>query len=138
MGAKAAEEISIASAGANLGWPLFEGRLCYGGETQCAELADYAPPLATYGREEGCAIIWGGEYRGDNLPRLAGAHLFADYCAGQIWALTPDETGGWSRRLIATGGQNITAFGTDAAGEMYLLSVNRQLLKLDPAFSFGD
>ena len=138
MGAKAAEEISIASAGANLGWPLFEGHLCYGGETQCAELADYTPPLATYGREDGCAIIWGGEYRGANLPRLTGAHLFADYCRSQIWALTLDETGGWSRRLIATGGQNITAFGTDAAGEMYLLSPNRQLLKLDPAFSFGD
>ena len=138
MGAKAAEEISIASAGANLGWPLFEGHLCYGTETQCAALTNYAPPVATYGREEGCALIWGGQYRGVNLPRLAGAHLFADYCAGQIWALTPDETGGWSRRLVATGGQNITAFGTDAAGEIYLLSLNRQLLKLDPAFGFGD
>ena len=138
MGAKAAEEISIAPAGANLGWPLFEGHLCYGTETQCAALADYAPPVATYGRAEGCALIWGGQYRGANLPRLTGSHLFADYCAGQIWALTPDETGGWSRRLIATGGENITAFGSDAAGEMYLLSPNRQLLKLDPAFSFGD
>ena len=138
LGAKAAEEISIAPAGSNLGWPLFEGHLCYGGETQCAALADYAPPLATYGRAEGCAIIWGGQYRGNNLPRLAGTHLFADYCRGQIWALTPDAAGGWSRRLVATGGQNIIAFGTDAAGEMYLLSVNRQLLKLDPAFSFGD
>ena len=138
MGAKAAEEISIAPAGANLGWPLFEGHLCYGGETQCAALTDYAPPLATYGRAEGCAIIWGGQYRGANLPRLVGSYLFADYCRGQIWALTPEQTGGWSRRLIATGGQNIIAFGADAAGEMYLLSPNRQLLKLDPAFSFDD
>ena len=136
MGAKAAEEISIAPAGANLGWPLFEGHLCYGGERQCAELADYAPPVAAYGRADGCAIIWGGQYRGANLPRLTNAHLFADYCRGQIWALTPNQTGGWSQRLIAAGGQNITAFGTDAAGEMYLLSPNRQLLKLDPAFAF--
>ena len=137
MGAKAAEEVSIAPAGANLGWPLFEGRLCYAAATQCAALADYAPPVATYGREDGCALIWGGEYRGVNLPRLVGSYLFADYCSGQIWALPPEETGGWSRRLVATGGRNITAFGTDAAGEMYLLSPNRQLLKLDPAFGDG-
>ena len=144
-GAQAAEEVSIATAGANLGWPLFEGQLCYGDKAQCAGIADYAPPAFTYGRAEGCAIIWGGEYRGAALPRLAGSYLFADYCSSRIWALTPDGAGGWSRRLVATRGSgvhniivhNIIAFGTDAAGEMYALSVNRQLLKLEPAFGEG-
>ena len=145
-GAQAAEEVSIATAGANLGWPLFEGQLCYGDKAQCAELADYVPPAITYGREEGCAIIWGGEYRGAALPRWAGSYLFADYCSNRIWALTPDGEGGWSRRLVATRGSgvhdihfrhNIIAFGTDAAGEMYVLAANRELLKLEPAFGDG-
>ena len=139
-GAQAAEEISIAPAGANLGWPLFEGHICYGDKAQCAELADYAPPAFTYGRGEGCAIIWGGEYRGDALPRLAGSYLFSDYCSRRLWALTPDGAGGWSRRLVAPPAlavPNIIAFGADAAGEMYVLSVNRQLLKLEPAFGNG-
>ena len=136
-GAQAAEEVSIVTAGANLGWPLFEGPLCYGDKAQCAELADYAPPAFTYGREEGCAIIWGGEYRGAALPRLAGSYLFSDYCNNRLWALTPDGEGGWSRRLVATPGpavHNIIAFGADAAGEMYVLAANRRLLKLAPAF----
>ena len=145
-GAQAAEEVSIVTAGANLGWPLFEGQLCYGDKAQCAKLADYAPPVATYGREEGCAIIWGGEYRGAALTRLTGSYLFADYCSNRIWALTPDGEGGWSRRLVATRGSgdynlsvlnNIIAFGTDAAGEMYVLAANRQPLKLSPAFGNG-
>ena len=139
-GARAAEEVSIATAGANLGWPLFEGSLCYGDKAQCAEIADYAPPAFTYGRAEGCAIIWGGEYRGTALPRLAGSYLFADYCSSRLWALTPDGAGGWSRRMVATpafGVPNIIAFGTDAAGEMYVLAANRQLLKLEPAFGNG-
>ena len=136
-GAQAAEEVSIVTAGANLGWPLFEGQLCYGDKAQCAEIADYAPPAFTYGRAEGCAIIWGGEYRGAALPRLAGSYLFSDYCNNRLWALTPDGEGGWSRRLIATPGpavHNIIAFGADAAGEMYVLAANRRLLKLAPAF----
>ena len=139
-GAQAAEEVSIATAGANLGWPLFEGQLCYGDKAQCAELTDYASPAITYGREEGCAIIWGGEYRGAALPRLAGSYLFADYCSNRLWALSPDGEGGWARRLVATPAPdvpNIIAFGTDAAGEMYVLAANRQLLKLEPAFGTG-
>ncbi len=138
-GAQAAEEVSIATAGANLGWPLFEGPLCYGDKAQCAELVDYAPPAFTYGRAEGCAIIWGGEYRGAALPRLAGSYLFSDYCSNRLWALTPDGAGGWSRRLVATPAAvpNIIAFGTDAAGEMYVLAADRQLLKLEPAFGDG-
>ena len=140
-GAQAAEEVSIATAGANLGWPLFEGQLCYGDKAQCAEIADYTPPAFTYGRAEGCAIIWGGEYRGAALPRLAGSYLFSDYCSNRLWALTPDGAGGWSRRLAAPPAAavpNIIAFGTDAAGEMYVLAANRQLLKLEPAFGNGD
>ena len=139
-GAQAAEEVSIATAGANLGWPRFEGPLCYGDKAQCAELADYTPPEFTYGRAEGCAIIWGGEYRGKALPRLARSYLFSDYCSNRLWALTSDGAGGWWRRLVASPAldvPNIIAFGTDAAGEMYVLAANRQLLKLEPAFGEG-
>ena len=134
VGATASEEVSIVTAGANLGWPLFEGQRCYGGETQCAALTGATPPVATYARDEGCAVIWGGQYQGAALPPLAGAYLFGDYCSGRIWALSPEGENGWRRRLAATIGSPLLAFGTDAAGEMYALSVNRPLLKLTPAF----
>ena len=132
VGETGAEEVSIAAAGANLGWPVFEGNLCYGGTAQCAAPPDYAPPIITYGRDEGCAIIWGGQYRGTAVPQLTGAQLFGDYCSGRIWALTPEGKDGWSRWLAAAGGPSPIAFGTDSVGEMYALAVNRPPLKLGP------
>ena len=132
VGEASEEEVSIARAGANLGWPLFEGNFCHGGEGQCADLRDYAPPLATYGREEGCAIIWGGQYRGAAAPQLVGSYIFGDYCSGRVWALTPDGAGGWQRQFVAQVLSAIISFGTDSAGEMYALAVNQPPLKLGP------
>ena len=132
VGEAHAEEVSIARAGANLGWPLIEGNLCRGGERQCADLRDYAPPLATYGREDGCAIIWGGQYRGAAAPQLAGSYIFGDHCSGRVWALTPDGAGGWQRQFVAQVLSAIISFGSDSAGEMYALAVNQPPLKLGP------
>ena len=131
------EEVSIVTAGANLGWPLFEGNFCRGGERRCAALTGYRPPVATYGRSEGCAIIWGGQYQGTAVPQLAGAYLFGDYCSGRVWALTPDGAGGGQRRWVTTVSSPIISFGVDAAGELYALSVNRPPLKLGPVVGNG-
>ena len=135
------EEVSIVAAGDNLGWPVFEGKVCLGGAAQCAALPGYRPPVATYGRDEICAIIWAGQYRGAALPQLAGSYIFGDFCSGRIWALTPNLTpdgeNGGARRLVAITGSPILSFGADAAGEMYILSVDRPLLKLLPALAAG-
>ena len=133
VGSEQEEEVSIAAAGANLGWPVFEGNFCRIEASECAVLPGYRPPAATYGRDEGCAIIWHGQYMGAALPQLAGSYIFGDYCNGRIWALTPDGKSGWSRRLVAINGSPILSFGADAAGEIYMLSVDRPLLKLLPA-----
>ena len=137
VGDKGAEEISIVTAGANYGWPVFEGDLCYGEAAQCAALTDATPPVITYTQEEGCAIIWGGQYRGAALPQLAGAYIFGDFCSGRLWALTPDGTSGWQRLLLATADIRILSFGTDAAGEMYVLALNQPILTLESVLSAG-
>ena len=133
VGSSLEEEISIAAAGANLGWPAFEGNFCRSEASECAALTNHTPPVATYGRDEGCAVIWHGQYRGAALPQLAGSYIFGDYCNGRIWALTPDGKSGWSLRLVAITGSPIFSFGADAAGEIYMLSLDRPLLKLLPA-----
>ena len=137
VGDKGAEEVSIVTAGANLGWPIFEGNLCYGGQSRCAALTDATPPLVTYTQEEGCAIIWGGQYRGAALPQLAGAYIFGDFCSGRIWALTPDAAGGGTRQLLATADIEILSFGVDAAGEMYVLALNQPVLTLAAVLAAG-
>lgn len=131
VGASAQEEISLVTAGANLGWPVFEGFQCRADEAQCAALTGAAPPVLAYGRQEGCAVIWGGEYQGRALPQLRGAQLFADYCTRKVWALENRPETGWQKRELAEVDIRITSFGTDAAGEMYLLPVSGPIVRLD-------
>ena len=136
VGHKGAEEISIVTAGANLGWPVFEGNLCFSGQAECAALTDATPPVFTYTLDDGnCAIIWGGQYQGAALPQLAGAYVFGDFCSGRVWALAADESGGWARRLLTDTNQYLGSFGFDAAGEMYLLPFTAPILTLEKALT---
>ena len=133
VGYDSVEEVSIVSAGANMGWPVFEGDRCFAATPQCATLTDAISPVTTYSHDAGCAIIWGGQYQGAALPQLAGDYLFGDYCSGRIWALSGDAANGWQRRSVGKLKVPIVSFATDAAGEMYVLSVNSPILKLEPA-----
>ncbi len=130
------EEVNRVQAGADYGWPLWEGDLCEGEPAACA--VPHAAPVAAYGHEQGnCAVIGGGVYRGTALPGLDGAYLFGDYCSGRIWALTPRADGGWRRRqlLQLPPGPRLTAFAL-AGEDVYLLlgdGVNGTVLQLAPS-----
>lgn len=58
-------------------------------------------------------------YRGNPLPSLKGTYLYGDFCSGEIWGLP--SAGGTAARLF-TGGINISSFGEDNAGEVYVVS----------------
>ncbi len=58
-------------------------------------------------------------YRGRQFPRLVGTYLYGDYCTGKIWGAT-SAAGSWSSRLFTRRATNLTTFGEDAAGEVYL------------------
>lgn len=119
------EELSLVTPGANLGWPVFEGTRCNEGERACAALADAVPPAVSYGRGLGCAIIAGVQ-----APAI-GAYLFGDFCSGRIWALEGDAETGWSMREIARAGRHILAFGRGADGEVYALTRDGPILRLE-------
>ena len=63
-------------------------------------------------------------YRGRQLPALVGNYLFGDFCTGFVWALTPQSDGSWARTLLFDSNAQITSFGEDADGEVYV--VDRQ------------
>lgn len=118
------EEVSVATAGANLGWPVFEGFECRDEPAACSELAETATmPLVAYDRGEGCAIV-GGE-----IP-----YLFADYCTGRIWALEADpasDTGWGMRELARTEDLRILSFGTGEAGGVLVLTAGGPIFRLE-------
>ncbi|MFQ5409036.1 MAG: PQQ-dependent sugar dehydrogenase [Anaerolineales bacterium] len=118
-------------AGDNFGWSLMEGFSCYLGRP-CESVSGLTPPLWRYWHEEQrCAIIGGYVYRGPSLPGLTGAYLFGDFCTGEIWAMRFNAAGdGFDRSRLLRSGLNITSFGEDESGEVYVVTLDGSLYRL--------
>lgn len=100
VGEQTWEEINRGRAGANYGWPNFEGP-----ENE----ADFTPPVFAYRHDgaratTGCAITGGAFYapvRRDFPRSYVGDYLFADFCSGWIRRYDPrsDRTMNFVRGL---------------------------------------
>lgn len=112
------EEIDYLTAGsaggANFGWSVLEGNHPYHGEAQ----PDFIAPVAEYSHTEGCSVTGGYVYRG-SMPEWQGIYLYGDYCSGTIWGVIKSGNGFQNQVLFASGA-NITSFGEDESGEIYL------------------
>ncbi|HEY1834032.1 MAG TPA: PQQ-dependent sugar dehydrogenase [Solirubrobacteraceae bacterium] len=125
------EEIDYAAAGkgrgANYGWSVFEGdrRNKPGSAPHAVRPALVALHSAGY-----CAIIGGYVVRDRSLPALYGQYLFGDDCRPQIEAVTLGH--GPARHLHSIGLQvsATTSFGQDAAGHIYVASLNGPVYRL--------
>jgi glucose/arabinose dehydrogenase len=138
VGQNAFEEIDLlpaadgAGRGANLGWNEMEGAHPFeGGSNPDGGVL----PVFEYDRSDGgCSVTGGVVYRGSAVPALVGAFLFTDYCDGRLRAIraaggqTVDE-----RTFDDVSGASLVSFGTDAAGEVYVLSLDGPIYRLDPA-----
>ena len=137
VGQNAYEEIDYLRAGrpagANLGWNGYEGTHVY--DAQVAASLDKASltwPVEEYGRDLGSSVTGGYVYRGSAIPALRGFYLFADFGSGHVWA--KKGPGGARRALSGADGQvtQITSFGQDARGELYVLSLAGSVFKIVP------
>ncbi|MCL4266194.1 MAG: PQQ-dependent sugar dehydrogenase [Anaerolineae bacterium] len=108
-------------AGVNFGWPYREGSQCYDAESCRSE--GLRMPIFEYPHgEDGCAVIGGQVYRGQQFPTLAGNYFFSDFCSGRIWALRYDAGAGeWVRTAVAETNTQVSTIGADAAGELYVV-----------------
>ena len=131
VGAGFEEEVSIVRGGADMGWPVWEGRYCRrdlpGG---CDVIEGTTPPIAAYNHSHGCAIIGGGVYRGAAIPKLEGAYVFGDLCSGRIWALVSDGSDDRTMVEIANLDVPVVSFGVDADGEALVLAFGGLVLRL--------
>jgi hypothetical protein len=72
---------------------------------------------------------WGGVSRdGTAVPEPAGAYVFGDYCSGELWAMPAD--GSAAPIVVASGLGNVSSFGVDAAGEVYVVRFGRSIVRL--------
>ena len=126
------EEVDIVQKGGNFGWNVMEGLHCYNPSSGC-DMTGLVLPIAEYSHSEGDAVIGGCVYHGTGIPTLTGSYVFGDFGAGTIWRLTQDSTGAWHRVVLLSGGPNMSSFGRDAAGELYVLNYGGgAILKITP------
>ncbi len=115
--------------GANLQWPFREGNRDGAGPRPGEILGEERPPLFRYGRGEGGCVIGGYVYRGSEHPSLFGKYLFGDFNNGLIRTL--DHSPGEPpvvEEIAELGDRQITSFGIDAQGEVYLLTIGQTSL----------
>lgn len=120
------EEINIIVKGGNYGWSYREGTA---GGPRGGEPAgvDFIDPILEYrhtgriARFTGLSVSGGIVYRGDRIPELYGAYLFADYVSGNVWSLNYDgvEATNWQHLTTDAG---ISAFGADPSNGDILMA----------------
>jgi glucose/arabinose dehydrogenase len=127
------EEIDFLEAGApqgtNFGWSYYEGDHVY--KRQPIDRARLTFPVFEYPHAQGCSVIGGYVYRGSAIPSLDGHYLFADFCSGRVW----DKKGPYGSTVeapVSRKVENVSSFGSDGSGELYLVSLEGSVYKLVP------
>ena len=126
--------ISTADAGANLGWRVMEGRACFNAGT--CDTAGLTLPIHVFDHNDSCSVTGGYVYRGPAMPALQGRYFFSDFCSGALMSLrlqqgTAQQLSNLTPELGSLG--PVTSFGQDAAGEIYVLTMDGTVSKLVPA-----
>jgi len=132
VGQNAYEEIDFQPAaslgGENYGWRITEGTHCY--NPNPCDKTGLTPPIWEYDRSQNDRSITGGfVYRGAAYPALQAIYFYADYVSGRIWGLR-FEGSDWENRLLLESSRNISSFGQDAAGEVYVIDHAGEILRL--------
>jgi uncharacterized repeat protein (TIGR01451 family) len=104
----------------NFGWDCLEGTHEYEWTSDCNNQT-FVDPIAEYGHDIGRSVTGGFVYRGTRYPNLVGRYFYADYVTGKIWGLAQTESGFTPPALELDTGLNVSAFGEDEDGELYVV-----------------
>ena len=76
-----------------------------------------------------CSVTGGYVYRGSAIPGIRGHYFYSDYCAGFLRSFRYQNGVAVDQKDWGLSASNVTSFGLDYAGEMYIMSGN-SILKL--------
>jgi glucose/arabinose dehydrogenase len=132
VGQSAWEEVDLqpsgSSGGENYGWNRMEGDHPYDGAEPPAEVAR---PVFEYSHDDGgCTVVGGYVYRGESIPELVGAYVFADLCLGRLEAIRVEDGRVTGHRVLGPVVPNVSSFGEDARGELYAMSLGGAVYRL--------
>jgi glucose/arabinose dehydrogenase len=123
------EEVDTLTAGANAGWPCYEGlpKTTFSVHSTCQALyaaGTAVPPITSYSRVgTGAAVVGGVHYTGSSYPQLyKDSFFYGDYAKSQLWTLATDPAGHLTRAPepagLATGIGGPVAFRAGPNGDV--------------------
>jgi glucose/arabinose dehydrogenase len=125
VGQDVEEELNIQPpgiGGRNYCWRHKEGLLIFDAGTACTAGIP-TDPVLVYDHTNGrCSITGGYRYRGSRIPELNGTYFYGDFCTGEVWGATASGNVWSSTRLFDTT-FNISTFGEDESGDIYLADI---------------
>jgi glucose/arabinose dehydrogenase len=135
VGQDAVEEVDFVrrghGAGANFGWRPWEGTRRNFDEPAPGAIR----PVLEHTHEEGwCSVTGGVVVRDPRLPALAGRYVFGDLCEGRVRAARL-RAGRRARDSRVAGMRRIpdlSSFGEDARGRVYVVSNDGPVFRLAP------
>jgi glucose/arabinose dehydrogenase len=145
VGQSCREEVDVVQApnagkNVNFGWRLAEGFALFdpNNPSNCpgSTTPPHTPPILDYTHDAGdgaCSITGGYVYRGTSNAAVVGTYFYADFCAGFVrsFRLQNGQLGqqnSWP--LLSPQEGQITSFGEDARGELYLMTQPGGLYRL--------
>ena len=134
------EEINFQPAdslgGENYGWSNMEGNHCY--RLGCESVL-FSAPIAEYRHSNGtCSVTGGYVYRGEALLHMRGSYVYGDFCSGTIWTISRTMSGDWDEALIIESELQISSFGEDEFGEVYVVDYAGGIYKIVEDISFKE
>lgn len=113
---------AASTGGENFQWRRVEGFNTFNSGTPLTK-GTSTDPVFEYDHNAGSSITGGYVYRGSSFPRMEGIYYFGDYNSGRIWGLQRDPSGNWIDRQFLDTSLNISSFGEDEAGNLYVASL---------------
>jgi glucose/arabinose dehydrogenase len=119
------------AAGLDYGWNAMEGSACFPPNSEC-DPAGRVLPVLEYEQSGGaCSVTGGFVYRGRVLPFLRGHYFYSDYCTGWLRSFRYEDGEAVDRKEWEVGSLgNVTSFGEDGFGELYVLTHGGRVLQL--------
>ena len=114
----------------NYGWDAYEGRARY--EEKRASRGRLVFPAHVYPRTGShCSVTGGFVYRGSRVPAARGRYFFGDFCSGVVWSFRIVDGRARQLRREPFSVASLSSFGEDAAGELYLTSLQGSVYRLN-------